>query len=150
MTRLGQAPKHHLADPALAARLLGLTRDSLLDGEGMPIGPQAGTKLGHLLESLATLYVRVPAQAAEAEVAHMRTRSGDNEVDLVLVRTDGRFLAIEVKLANTVTERDVRHLRWHADRVGDRLLDSIVINTGPSAYRRADGVGVLPLGLLGR
>jgi predicted AAA+ superfamily ATPase len=148
MTRLGQAPKHHLADPALAARLLGLTLDALLDGQGDPIGPQAGTMLGHLFESLVTLCVRVPAQAAEADVAHMRTRNGDHEVDLVLVRDDGRVLAVEVKLANTVEDQDVRHLRWLVELLGDRMLDAIVINTGPSAYRRPDGIGVLPLGLL--
>ena len=31
LTRLQEAPKHHLADPALAARLLGATHDSLLE-----------------------------------------------------------------------------------------------------------------------
>jgi hypothetical protein len=36
LTRLGQAPKHHLADPALAARLLGVTRDTLLNAGGSP------------------------------------------------------------------------------------------------------------------
>ena len=30
LTRLAQAPKHHLADPALAARLLGATANGLL------------------------------------------------------------------------------------------------------------------------
>ncbi len=148
MTRLGQMPKHHLADPALAARLLGLTHDALLDGQGTPIGPQAGTMLGHLFESLVTLCVRVPAQAAEAEVAHLRTRNGDHEVDLVLVRDDGRVLAIEVKLANTVDDKDLRHLHWLADQLGDRLLDALIVNTGPAAYRRPDGIGVLPLALL--
>ena len=148
MTRLGQAPKHHLADPALAARLLGLTRDALLDGEGRSLGPQAGTMLGHLFESLVTLCVRVPAQAAEADVAHMRTRNGDREVDLVVVRDDGRLLAIEVKLANAIDDRDVRNLRWLGEQLGDRLLDAVVINTGPAAYRRTDGIGVVPLGLL--
>lgn len=149
MTRLGQTPKHHLADPALAARLLGLTHDALLDGQGTPIGPQAGTMLGHLFESLVTLCVRVPAQAAEAAVAHLRTRNGDHEVDLVVIRDDGRVIAIEVKLANTVDDKDVRHLHWLADQLGDRLLDAIVINTGPAAYRRPDGIGVVPLALLG-
>lgn len=148
MTRLGQTPKHHLADPALAARLLGLTRDALLDGQGTPLGPQAGTMLGHLFESLVTLCVRVAAQAAEASVAHLRTRNGDHEVDLVVVRDDGRVLALEVKLSTTVDDRDVRHLRWLADQLGDELLDALVINAGPAAYRRPDGIGVLPLGLL--
>ncbi len=149
LARLGQAPQHHLADPALAARLLGLSVGALLDGDGSPLGPQAGTMLGHLFESLTTLCVRVPAQAAEATVGHLRTRNGDHEVDLVVVRDDGKVLAIEVKLAATVEDRDTTHLHWLADHLGDTLVDAIVINTGPNAYRRPDGIGVVPLGLLG-
>lgn len=145
---MAQAPKHHLADPALAARLLGLSVGALLDGEGNPLGPQAGTMLGHLFESLVTLCVRVPAQAADATVGHLRTRNGDHEIDLVVVRDDGRVLAIEVKLAATVEDRDTRHLHWLSQHVGDDMVDAIIINTGPQAYRSHDGVGVLPLGLL--
>lgn len=148
LTRLGQSPKHHLADPALATRLLGLGVEALLEGAGTPVGPQAGSMLGHLFESLVTLCVRVPAQACEAEIGHVRTRNGDHEIDLVLVRDDGRVLAIEVKLTGTISDRDTRHLQWLQDRLGDRLLDAIVINTGPQAYRRPDGIGVVPLGLL--
>ncbi|GGK79403.1 ATP-binding protein [Ornithinimicrobium pekingense] len=149
LTRLGQSPKHHLADPALAARLLGLGKDALLDGVGSPVGPQSGSMLGHLFESLATLCLRVSAQAAEASVGHLRTRNGDHEVDLVLVRDDGRVVAVEVKLSSTVSDHDTRHLRWLADRLGDRLLDAVVVTTGPQAYRRPDGIGVVPLGLVG-
>ncbi len=148
LTRLGQSPKHHLADPALAARLLGLTRDSLLDGEGESLDPRAGGILGALFESLVTLCVRVPAQAAEASIGHLRTRNGDHEVDLMVMRPDGRVLAIEVKLAGSVRDGDVKHLRWLEQQLGSRLLDSLVVTTGRSAYRRKDGVGVVPLGLL--
>lgn len=148
LARLGQSPKHHLADPALAARLLGLSAESLLAGDGTPLGPQAGTMLGHLFESLVTLCVRVPAQAADATVGHLRTRNGDHEVDLVVVRDDGKVLAIEVKLAGTVSDDDTAHLRWLAKHLGPDLVDAIVINTGPRAYRRTDGIGVVPLGLL--
>ncbi len=147
--RLGQAPKHHLADPALAARLLGLGVDALIDGEGLPLGPQESTMLGRLFDALVTLCVRVHAQAAEASVGHLRTRNGDHEIDLVVVRDDGRVLPIEIKLANTVQDRDVRHLRWLQDQLGSRVLDAIVVNTGPIAYRRSDGIGVVPLALLG-
>ena len=148
LNRLQQTPRHHLVDPALAARLLGLTAESLIDGEGRPIGPQQGTMLGNLFESLATLCVRVAAQAADAEVRHLRTRNGDHEVDLIVVRPDGRVVALEVKLASTVSEADVRHLRWLRNTIGDRLIDAAIITTGPSAYRRPDGIGVVPLGLL--
>jgi predicted AAA+ superfamily ATPase len=148
LARLGQAAKHHLDDPAMAARLLGLSVEGLLDGEGTPIGPQSGTMLGHLFESLVTLCVRVPAQTAEASVGHLRTRNGDHEIDLVVVRADSKVLAIEVKLASTVDDHDTKHLHWLIERMGGMLLDAIIINTGPNAYRRADGVGVVPLGLL--
>lgn len=148
LTRLGQAPKHHLADPALAARLLGTNLTALLDGEGTPVGPQAGTMLGHLFESLVTLCVRVPAQAADARIGHLRTRNGDHEIDLVVVRDDGKVLAIEVKLNTSIEDRDTAHLNWLADQLADTLLDAVIINTGPHAYRRPDGIAVIPLGLL--
>jgi len=148
LTRLGQAPKHHLADPALAARLLGLNESALLDGDGQPIGPQAGTMLGHLFESLVALCVRVPAQAAAATVGHLRTRNGDHEIDLILTRDDGRVLAIETKLSTTVEDRDTTHLHWLAGQLDRGLLDAVIINTGPHAYRRADSIAVIPLGLL--
>lgn len=146
--RLQQTPKHQLADSALAVRLLGLTADALLDGQGQPLGPQQGTMLGHLFESLATLCVRVAAQASDATVGHLRTRNGDHEVDLVVVRPDGRFVAIEVKLSGTIDDRDVRHLHWIRDKLGPQVVDSFVLTTGPDAFRRSDGIGVVPLALL--
>lgn len=149
LRRLGAAPRHHLADPALAARLLGADRRTLLAGGGARIRPGDGTLLGALFESLATLSVRVLAGSAEARVAHLRTHRGEHEVDLIVERGDGGIVAIEVKLASSVTDTDVRHLRWLRDELGDRLLDAIVLTTGPAAYRRTDGIGVVPLGLLG-
>lgn len=67
LRRLGSAPRHHLADPALAARLLGIDADALLDASAAgPLTPRDGTLLGQLFESLVTLDVRVHAQRAEA------------------------------------------------------------------------------------
>jgi len=44
----------------------------------------------------------------------------------------------------------VKHLRWLRDKLGDdELLDAIVITTGTHAYRRSDGIGVIPAALLG-
>jgi uncharacterized protein len=141
LTRLGQAPKHHLADPALAARLLGVDPQALL-------GPRAEL-LGPLFESLVTLGVRVYAQPAEARVLHLRTRNGDREVDLIVERADGRILAMEVKLSPVVRDDDVRHLLWLRERLGRQFLDAVVITTGREAYRRSDGVAVVPAALLG-
>ncbi|NJC21455.1 hypothetical protein BJ994_000531 [Arthrobacter pigmenti] len=144
-TRLAVMPKHQLADPALAATLTGTTEQSI----GSTRGFAGGGWLGQLFESLATLSVRVLAQAAEASVGHFRTRNGDREVDLVLERYDGKLVALEIKLAATVSDRDVNHLHWLRSVLGDRLADAAVLTTGPAAYRRADGIAVIPLSLLG-
>ena len=150
LNRLAQPPKHHLADPALAVRILGLDADALLSGmEAGPKLPQDGTLLGRLFESLATLCVRVYAQAAEARVKHLRQHGGRQEIDLIVERADQRVLAFEVKLSGTVEDDDVKHLLWLRDRIGNGLLDAAVIHTGPQAYRRKDGVAVIPLALLG-
>ena len=45
--------------------------------------------------------------------------------------------------------RHVSHLKWLKEKLGDRLLDAVVVNTGSDAYRRKDGIGVVPLSLLG-
>ncbi|MGI8806842.1 MAG: ATP-binding protein [Acidimicrobiales bacterium] len=150
LRRLGSAPRHHLVDPALAARLLGVDAGALLDvGSVGPLTPRDGTLLGQLFESLVTLDVRVYAQAAEARIGHLRTHGGEHEVDLIVERGDHRVLAIEVKLARTVHDNDVRHLRWLHDQLGDALIDDIVVTTGGDAYRRSDGIGVVPAALLG-
>ncbi len=149
--RLAQPPKHQLADPALAARLLGVDAGALLSGQdaGPPM-PRDGTLLGALFESLVTLSVRVYAQAAEGErVSHLRTHSGEHEVDLIVERGDGRIVAIEVKLARVVEEGHLSQLKWLGERIGDDLIDAVAITTGEEAYRRADGIAVVPASLLG-
>ena len=150
ISSLGLPPKHHLADPALAGRLLGASAGALLRGEAPgPAIPRDGTLLGAFFESLVTLSVRVYAQAAEANVFHLRTHRGAHEVDLIVERDDGRVVAIEVKLTAIPDDHAVRHLRWLEERIGDDLLDSVVITTGSEAYRRSDGVAVVPAALLG-
>ena len=126
-----------------------LTFEALLRGEGPYQVRRDGTFLGALFESLAALSVRVFAQASEATVAHLRTRGGEREVDLLVSRGDGCVVGVEVKLSETVEDADVRHLLWLRDELGDEFLDGIVVTTGRYAYRREDGIGVVPLALLG-
>ena len=146
---LTRSPKHHLVDAALAARLLGITRDALLNATPTAAPAPASGMLGPLFESLVTQSVRVYAQAAEASVHHLRTAKGRQEIDLIVRGADHRVVAVEVKLGATVNDRDVRHLHWLHGQIGDALVDAIVVSTGPTAYRRADGIGVVPAALLG-
>lgn len=150
ISRLASPPKLHLADPALAARALGLDARTLLEGNppNPPI-PRDGTFLGALFDSLVTLSVRVYAEAAEAGVRHLRTFRGEHEIDIIVERADGRILALEVKLKRAVVEADGRNLGWLRERIGDQLIDSVIVTTGPAAYRRPDGIAVVPAALLG-
>ena len=144
---LASSPVHQMADPAIAARLLGATTESLLAGRSAWGGD--GPLLGALFESLMTLSARVYAQANSARVSHLRTHGGDHEVDLIVERADGGIVALEVKLASAVDEADLRHLRWLSERLGPRLVDAAVVTTSTEAYRRPDGIGVIPASLLG-
>jgi predicted AAA+ superfamily ATPase len=147
--RFGTAPKHFLADPALSARLLGLDEQRLLNAQVGEIGPNDKTRLGSLFEALVALSLHTYAQAAEAAVSHFRTSRGDHEVDFVVHRGDGSTVALEVKLDRTVGDQDVRHLLWLRESMRGELTDAVVIYTGQDAYRRQDGVAVIPFSLLG-
>ncbi|WP_308467124.1 ATP-binding protein [Rathayibacter soli] len=149
LKRLIYSPKHHLVDPALAARLVGVGAKGLLLGEGETVSPATGTWLGALFESLAVQSVRVYADAMNARVGHLRTKNGDHEVDIIIETNDTRCVAFEVKVSDTIHDDDVRHLHWLREQLGDRLTDAVVLHTGPYAYRRADGIAVVPLALLG-
>lgn len=149
LARLSLPFKHHLADPALAARLLGVDADILLKGgPPSPWIPRDGTLLGALFESLVTLSVRVYAQRIEARLYHLRTRGGEHEVDLIVERGQS-VVAIEVKLGVAPDDADVRHLLWLKEKLGDELADMVIVTTGSQAYRRRDGVAVVPAALLG-
>ena len=146
---LAAAPKHHLVDPALAVRLLKRTTTHLLTADDGPVVvPRDGSLLGDLFESLVAQSIRTFAQAAQANVYHLRTRGGHREIDFIVER-DGGVLAIEAKLSGTVSDIDVKHLRWLRRELGEDLIDAIIVNTGPEAYRRADGIAVVPFGCLG-
>ena len=112
-------------------------------------GIRTATWLGALFESLATQSVRVYAEAAGARIGHLRTKNTEREIDLIVEGDDHQVVAIEVKLANTVEAADVRHLNWLLGVIGERLAARVVLYSGRYAYRRPDGVLVVPLALLG-
>lgn len=148
LRRVATSPKHHLADPALAARLLRLSSRSLIVGAPpLPI-QRNSTILGGLIESLATLSIRTYAQAAGAATHHFRDRNGRHELDLVLVADDG-IIPIEVKTATAARTDDFSHIDWIRRLLGDDVIDSLLVTTGPEAYRAPNGTAVVPLALLG-
>lgn len=150
LSHLSQPPKHQLADPALAICLLGLSEESLMSGqEPLLRMPGWGALLGRLFESYVTLCLRPFAQHEEARVKHLRTKGGEHEIDLIIERSDKKILPVEVKMSSDIRDTDVKHLLWLKRRLGAEVIDMVVISAGPFAYRRQDGVAVIPLALLG-
>lgn len=139
-TRLAGAAKRHFVDPSLAAHLMGADAPRLRsDLETM----------GFLFESLVTRDVQVYAQAMGASVFHYRDRDGALEVDLVLEKPDGAWMGIEVKLGDSRADEAAATLRAVAERRVARPPDALVVITGGTyAYRRPDGVDVIPLAAL--
>lgn len=82
-------------------------------------------------------------------MGHVRTKNGDHEVDLVAEGPEGQVVGIEVKLAAAIDDSDTRHLKWLREKLPDDVVDLVVLYTGSQAYRRRDGIAVVPLALLG-
>ncbi len=143
-TPLRAAPTRHFTDPSLAVAALGADPDRLLrDVE----------TLGLLFESLVVRDLRVFAQALGATVSHYRDAT-DLEADAVVERRDGTWAAFEVKLGPGSVDAGARSLlrlaeRVDADRHGPPAALVVVTGWG-YAYRRPDGVCVVPAGALGR
>jgi hypothetical protein len=141
--RLRTAPKRHFVDPSLAVAALRATPDRLLHEINV---------LGFLFESLVVRDLRVYAQAADAQVLQYRD-SGGLEVDAIVEAGDGRWMAFEVKLGQRQVDEAAAGLLRFAERVdtarcGRPALLGVIVATG-YAYRREDGVAVLPIGALG-
>lgn len=140
-TRLMSTPKRHLVDPSLAAALLECDPARLLGDLNT---------LGYLFESLAARDVRVYAAASNASVYHYRERAGELEVDLIVERLDGAWVGVEVKMGSNLIDQAATALqRLAAARVVRPPAALIVVTATQYAYRRDDGVMVVPLGLLG-
>lgn len=136
------SPKRQFTDPSIAAAILRLTPKRLLEDLNY---------FGFLFESLCDRDLRVYASAIDGDVFHYRDKSG-LEADAVIVLHDGRWAAIEIKLGVSEIDKAAKNLLLLKDRIDDRKMKKpsflMVINGGDIAYRREDGVLVVPLGCL--
>lgn len=139
-TRLAELKKRHLTDPSLAASLLGSNAQRLL---------RDPKTLGYLFESLVARDVQVYAQAIDARVFHYRERNGELEIDLIVEKPDGAWVGIEVKLGGQAIDDAASSLRTLAERRVAQPPEALAVVTGGEyAYRRPDGVDVVPIGAL--
>ena len=133
-SRAVRRPKLHIADSGLAAGLLGLDHDALVSLNH----PMTGS----IFETFAVNEIVRLCSAAEMPVAlhHYRDNAG-REVDVVVERSDGAVVAIEIKATSSPRAEDLRHLAHFRDR-----LDAV----DPGAFRAGvllhAGSNTLPLG----
>jgi predicted AAA+ superfamily ATPase len=141
--KLRVTPKRHLADPSLAVAALGLSSELLL---------KELNYMGFLFESLAIHDLRIYAEANGADAYYYMDTDGD-EVDAILERRDGRFVAFEVKLGIGAVEEAVFSLNKFRAKLTDAkrkdLISLNVITGSGMSYARPDGVNVISIGALG-
>jgi uncharacterized protein len=141
--RQRSAPVVHFTDPALAAAAIGATPQALLKDLRLA---------GLLFESLVIRDLRVYADAARGMVEQYRDNTG-LEVDAIVTLPDGRWGAFEIKLGTFAIDDAAATLRRFAGKIDTRLLGApsvlgVIVGNG-GAYRRADGITVIPIGALG-
>ncbi|MDI9605763.1 MAG: DUF4143 domain-containing protein [Bacteroidota bacterium] len=107
---------------------------------------------GFLFESMCTRDIRVYADASEGDVLYYRDDTG-LEADLIVLLHDGRWGAIEVKMGNKQLEQAAENLIKLASKVKTEKVGEpsflMVLTAEGYAYRRKDGILVVPIGCLG-
>lgn len=142
-TAIRTKPTRHFVDPSIATAALGLTPSSLFRNIDT---------FGLLFESLVIRDLRIYCDVINAKVYKYRD-SKRREVDAVIVFEDGTWALIEVKLGGQKDiELAAKKLREIADDIDQEKTGNMsflmVVTKDNLAYKREDGVYVVPLGCL--
>ena len=141
-TAIRSSPKRLLVDPAVAAAVMRANPEAILrDFE----------YFGFLFEALCARDIRVYAQRADGDVFHYRDKSG-LEADMIVQLRDGRWGAIEVKLGQRQIEEAATNLLKLKEKIDTDTIREpsflLIVTGGQYAFRRKDGVLVVPAGCL--
>ncbi len=138
LNRLTRSPKRYLTDAALVGPVLDVDERAVI---------RDGDLLGRVIDTFVLSQLRPDADTSSRALTfhHLRLDNGQHEIDLVVQAADGSVVAIEVKSSSAPTVEDARHLIWLRRELGDQVRASVVLHTGPRAYRLADGVHALPI-----
>ena len=139
LTQAVRHPKTYLVDTGLLCHLLGLGEHALRRSDAAALGPVVETFVVNELQKQLTW------STTDASLRHYRDAKNDREVDVILEADDGRLVAIEVKAAQSVRDRDTRHLDHLRDRLGVDFVHGFVIYLGSQALSLGDRLTALPL-----
>lgn len=134
----------YFIDPSIAISALSLGPEDLINDM---------STFGLFFESMAVRDLRTYADALNGDLFHFRDASG-LECDAVLHRRNGEYGLIEIKLGgNNNIEKGAETLKHLAEVIDTDKMKApaflmVLIGVGQYAYRRPDGVFVVPIGCL--
>lgn len=143
-TAIRSSDTRYYIDPSIAAAALEIGPDDLLNDL---------KTFGFLFETLCVRDLRVFADALNGGVFHYRDKDGQ-ECDAVIHLKNGRYGLIEIKLGgDRLIEEGAKSLlaldsKLDKDRMRAPSFLMVLTGVGDYAYRRRDGVYVVPIGCL--
>ena len=131
-------------DPSIAAAALGIGPNDLIGDL---------KTFGFLFETLCIRDLRVFADSLNGEVYHYRDKDGQ-ECDAVIHLRNGKYGLIEIKLGGDILiEEGAKSLKAMKEKIDTDKMNApsflmVLTGVGDYAYRRVDGVCVVPIGCL--
>lgn len=143
-TAIRTSDTRYFTDPSIATAALGIGPDDLINDLNT---------FGLLLETMAVRDLRVYAEALNGKVYHYRDKNG-LECDAVVHLRDGRYGLVEIKLGgDELINEGVETLKTLASKIDSTKMKEpsfmmVLTGVGTYAYKREDGVYVVPIGCL--
>ena len=143
-TAIRTSNTRYFVDPSIAAAALGLGPQDLIDDLNT---------FGLLFETMCIRDLRVFADALNGKVYHYRDKT-ELECDAVIHLRNGSYGLIEIKLGgDKLIEEGAENLKKLRDRIDTVKMKEpsfllVIVGVGDYAYRRPDGVYVVPIGCL--
>ena len=131
-------------DPSIAVAALGLGPQDLIEDLNT---------FGLFFETMCIRDLRVFADALNGKVYHFRDKTG-LECDAVVHLRNGSYGLIEVKLGgDKLIEEGAKNLKSLKNKIDTTKMKApsflmVLIGVGDYAYRRPDGVYLVPIGCL--
>ncbi len=139
--RVKQAAKRHFTDPSLACALLKLTPDRLINDL---------ETAGFMFEALCERDLKIYAQSLGASLYHYQDYD-NREIDAVIESAEGDWFAFEIKLGANQIDSAAANLISIRDAIAEEKSGRppkemcIICGMANAAYRREDGVYVIPI-----
>lgn len=141
-TGIRTSDKRQFVDPSIAIASLGIGPDAIIEDFQY---------FGFLFESLCCRDLRIYSEGLKGNVRHYHDNN-NLEADLIVALNDGRWAAVEVKLGSREIEEGAEHLKELASNIDTERFPApsflMILTGGEYAYRRDDGVLVVPIGCL--